>query len=335
MSTCSDIVADPHFMPVGITPDLCRIRFAKVRPEIIRTHPFLDGRSHFTEGNEILLPVDDVAAELASRADIRTSTILHVSFCGSTLLSRLLDIPGQSLGLREPAVQICLADAVTAHPGKVCEVASVIDALLGRTIEGQQTIVKPTNWANNLLPTWNERNSINPIFMVMAPRPFLRAAFRGGRDRLTYTMRTAQHLAPGLKDGFRRLAKATGSTTDPLQQAARLTLLALSFQLLMFEEARNKGGWSAERVVAFDELHDDPVGIAARTSRLLNLDISPAIIARHSETILARNAKLPDRQFRADEEAENNRVIEQHHGRTFDKALEWAYAEGLYLIIDG
>lgn len=322
-------------MPVGITPDLCRIRFARVRSETVRAQPFLDGRTPFTEGTEILLPVDEIAAELASQPNIHTPTILHVSFCGSTLLSNLLDIPGQSLGLREPAVQINLADAVVAHPEKVRKLAYVIETLLGRSVEGERTVIKPTNWANNLLPTWNERRSINPIFMVMAPRPFLRAVFRGGRDRLTYTMRTAQHLAPGLKDGLSRLTKAAGSTADPLQQAARLTLLTLSFQLLIFEEARIMGGWSAERVIAFSELHDDPAGTAARAAMLLELDISPAVITDHSKAILARNSKSPERRFRADEEAENNRVIEQHHGRTFDKALEWAYAEGLHLIIAG
>lgn len=335
MTNIRDIVADPHFMPVGITPDLCKIRFARVQPDTVRTQPFLDGRTPFTEGPEILLPVDEIAAELASRPDICTPTILHVSFCGSTLLSSLLDIPGQSLGLREPAVQIGLADAVVAHPSKVREIAYVIEALLGRAIEGQQTVIKPTNWANNLLPAWNERRSINPVFMVIAPRPFLRAVFRGGGDRLTYTMRTVQHLAPGLNDGLRRIAKAAGSTADPLQQAARLTLLALSFQLLIFEEARSKGGWAANRIIAFSELHNDPVSTATRTAQLLHLDINPAMIANHSDGVLARNAKSPDRQFHPNDEAENNRVIEQHHGRTFDQALEWAYAEGLYLIIDG
>ena len=199
------LLADPLYMPVGVTPDLHMIRFARVRPDILRAQTFLDGRTPFTDGPVYSAELDAVAA--AMRSDIVPSPmLLHVSFCGSTLLSNLLDVPGSALGLREPAVQIALASAPAPTPERTAKAAYIVEALLSRPMDGQAMVIKPSNWVNNLLPIWTDQGMADPIFLTASPRAFLRSVFRGGRDRLAYTMRLAQHLAPAIKEGARRTA---------------------------------------------------------------------------------------------------------------------------------
>ncbi|ETI65342.1 hypothetical protein C100_02560 [Sphingobium sp. C100] len=330
MPDFQDIVADPHFMPVGVSADMHTIRFARVSVESLRAQAFLDGRSPYTHGPETAVAIDELAPVLGGNT-APSRVLLHVSFCGSTLLSNLLDVEGQSLGLREPAGQIELADALRTAPERVSRATHVVEALLSRTIEGHVPVIKPSNWANNLLPIWIDETAIDPIFMTIAPRLFLRAVFRGGRDRLAYAIRLAQHLAPSIEDGAGRLSRSIAAPPDPLQKAARLSLLALSFQLTLFQTALKERRWGKARVITFDQLENDPVGTAIRVADILQLPVEVAAIRRGSKAVLERHAKVPGRRFAASEAAEANRLVEQHHSATFDSAFAWASAEELCL----
>ena len=81
---------------------------------------FIDGRTPFATGPEIAVSLDAMLATAvegaASRAPQRY--ILHMGFCGSTLLARLLDRPGTVLTLREPAALTDIANWQADHDGQ-------------------------------------------------------------------------------------------------------------------------------------------------------------------------------------------------------------------------
>lgn len=290
------------------------IAFLRTTPSQLRDASFLDGRE------PIGTPAGSVS--LASLGDLPPGpplpAILHVSFCGSTLLTRLLDQSGQVLVYREPAVQIGLADRCAAGLPFAPQL-SVADRLLSRPVDGQRTVVKPSNWANILLPEWARTKSIHPIFITMEPRAFLTAVFRGGRDRIAFTLRCADHFARGHPDRQASVAAAIGGASDPLARAARLALLSLDFQLRLFATARQAFALQADHLIDERELRAATAITAQRAAALLGLPHS----AKLAGTFVA-HAKDPKRSFQADTEQAANDQVEYHHGANFDAALTWA-----------
>ena len=74
--------------------------------------------------------------------------IFHTAFCGSTLLSRLLDIPGKTLCLREP--QILQTAAMRERRGNQPSLLNLALGLIHRRWGGERLIIKPDDFCNNL-----------------------------------------------------------------------------------------------------------------------------------------------------------------------------------------
>ncbi len=112
----------------------------------------------------------DVAAVecLAGLDKGRLHFLFHSAFCGSTLLTRALDMPGMAMGLSEPAT---LNDVVGLRwrGGSAPAVARVADAalrLLARPYgDGEAVVIKPSNL-------------LNPVAdLLLALQPDARAVF--------------------------------------------------------------------------------------------------------------------------------------------------------------
>ena len=291
--------------------------------DALRGASFLDGREPIGAPGGSLSFADLIGADGDAKGRA-VPMIFHVSFCRSTLLSRLIDIPGATRALREPRVQIDQSDWLTAlavrgDDADFLPVLRAITRLLGRAGPADEAaFVKPTNWANVLLPSLlADPAAVSPVFVTMAPRAFLRAVFRGGRDRIAFTMRAAQHFAIARPDGARLLAAAISHSADPLDRAARLTCLALRFQLELF-------GQDPARCIDETEIGADPAAAAMRVAALLGLPLSHADIRDHAAAMLRHHAKAPESAFDPAGEGAADQVVEQHHGQRFSAALRWS-----------
>lgn len=95
------------------------------------------------------LPAQNLLAQPRGRLHF----LFHSAFCGSTLLTRALSVPGVAMGLSEPVV---LNDMVGfrrrgAQPAAVARAADLSLRLLGRPFgPGEAVIVKPSNVVNPL-----------------------------------------------------------------------------------------------------------------------------------------------------------------------------------------
>jgi hypothetical protein len=80
--------------------------------------------------------------------------IFHSAFCCSTVLVRAFDIPGVSMGLKEPPVYNDIVGWRHRGGGPPARIAQVLDEmtmLLARPLaRGEATIIKPSNLANGL-----------------------------------------------------------------------------------------------------------------------------------------------------------------------------------------
>ena len=93
------------------------------------------------------------AEQLLSQPHGKLHLLFHSAFCGSTLLTRALSVPGVAMGLSEPAI---LNDVVGfrrrgAPPAAVARTADLALRLLGRPFApGEAVVVKPSNILNPL-----------------------------------------------------------------------------------------------------------------------------------------------------------------------------------------
>lgn len=80
--------------------------------------------------------------------------IFHSAFCCSTVLARAFDIPGVSMGLKEPPVYndiVGWRHRGGGPPARVAQVLDQVTTLLSRPLgDGEVAIIKPSNLANGL-----------------------------------------------------------------------------------------------------------------------------------------------------------------------------------------
>lgn len=313
---------------------LHRLDGVEGRAEIVRTDrgrlrasSFLDGREQFWRGKQL------VPLELGDRrAHPATRFVFHVGFCGSTLLARLLDRPGKVLALREPQ---CLADiagqraALAAGQG-VAPIGRLIDLALeslGAAGEPElAVVVKPTNWVNSLLPQLCDPGRIaSAVFVSMDRRAYVGAVFRGGRDRIAFCSRLAAQMAPIFPNGEALLSDAIGAAHDPLDSAARLTVLLHAMQEALFDRAIAANGWNSEARIDFAHLAQHPAAVLRRARRVLGLDIGGEDDAR-AFGLMDRHTKDPASPFDPGQRLRHDQEIEHHHAQRFDSALDWIAA---------
>ncbi len=292
---------------------------------------FLDGRTPFADGQPACVDFDQLIGTAALGAKVQIRLVMHMSFCGSTQLAHLLAASGAATLLKEPHALVDLADwhRSLAEQGvaddRLAPVLGSALRLLSREWPGAgPTVIKPSNWANSLMPALARRDfDIRAILIVIDRRAFLRAAFRGGRDRLAFTARAAAHFA-GAMSQTDCLAAAVIGVTDPLDQVARLALIAHHFQRQLFDAAI--AAFARTLVIDYSLIRDDPRAALSGAVEALGLIATDAAIGRAVEERQAMDAKQPGEAFSATAQGNEDGAVEQHHAARFDAAVAWADA---------
>ena len=320
----ASLLSDPDWYLHRIDPVGEQARFLPTdRARLARTL-FLDGRSPFSSGPEELMPLSALTSVSSSAGPPRF--IMHMSFCGSTQLAHLLDACGAALVLKEPQALVDLADwqrsLVEQHlaDSRFAGALAAATALLSRHwADAPPTVIKPSNWANNLLPGLLTIPDIRLVLVMIEARPFLRAVFRGGRDRLAFTARAAAHLAAA-SDQSNLVEAAIAEDDDPVDRAARLTLVTHEVQRRYFTAGPDR---SCERL-DYGQIASEPAEALRRAAAALNLALSDDAVAETADLHSTKDAKNPGREFSRTTQDRENEVVEQHHGSRFDRALDWA-----------
>jgi hypothetical protein len=291
---------------------------------------FLDGRTKFWRG-ERTQPLGAALAAQRERPRPLTRMILHVSFCGSTLLARSVGRASTALVLKEAHCLVDLADwqladlrSSRADPRFSACLDLALSALSDSGAGEGAVVIKPSNWANTLLPLLcRDPALIRPVFITMSRAGFLVAVLRGGRDRLAFTARVAAHLAGLFVDGEALIAKAIGRSRDPLLQTANLVMLAHHFQHRLFDDACRAGGWGADRVFDFNDIVSNLGSATRRVLVALGIDAN-AVQPVPMSDVVSRNAKQPERSFSRLAEASDNDFVRETYEDQIAAALAWA-----------
>jgi hypothetical protein len=299
--------------------------------EIIRAQSFIDGRSDFSVGPVQHQSLDRFLS--AEGADAPTQRyIFHVSFCGSTLLARLLDIPGYALVLREPNCLADLANQRAAADVANRNIAGWNEALAatGRHLarpwsEQEPVVVKPSNWANNLVPQLCENaGAVRPLFLTTTREAFVKAVFRGGPERMAYTARCAVHLSSAGRDNAKLVAAAVARDTNELGKLAALSIVTHSIQSGIFERTAKQGGWGRDHWLTLDDLDDQPLRSGQKAAKALDIDVSLSELTGSVDKWSRVHAKQPGNAFSSAQRAVEDRQNWTQHSDVISSALGWA-----------
>ena len=291
-------VQDPAWIPHFYDPDRDTLVLAQLPRETQRRLTFLDSR---------FVGRDAESRPPRSRSSPRTSSddeagplhfIFHTGFCCSTLLARALDIPGVSMGLKEPAVLACFAEywSNSRRTAGALEALTVTLDLLSRPLTpGEAQIVKPSTVANHIIPQLlHARPDAKAIVLFSSLDTFLRAIARRGLEGRIFARELFYQFAPVIP-------LDAGANADDIVLHADLQIAAQAWLMqATFMDAIAKRFGNRVRVLNGETFLNKPAATLTSVGAFFDLGITPEM-ARDiaASAVFTEHAKELGRPFDA------------------------------------
>lgn len=295
-------------------------QFLRTDRAALSGQPFLDPRWARKGMERTSLP--GTALDLSPSAPPELSFIWHTSYCCSTLIASALDAPGRCLSLKEPQALVGLANLKRGQQGALKRpgLARAVFALMARRFDpSEQVLIKPSNYANNLLPEAAAMTEGRHLMLYSSCRRLLVSVLKRGEELRAYPRELFVSLA---NDGHPQAnwpMKTLLCLTD-LQMAA----LAWHMQVAEMRKAMETLG---ERAVSLDgdAFLADPKRALAALNGFFGLELDAAALdARLDQGLLARDVKTGGQGAgKAARDAEALR-IERELGPKLDQIVDWA-----------
>lgn len=321
----SDVVGNPDFLPYRLDGRTGHLVFMEWPPPVLRRAAFLDRRAEHLARRRAMLPLAAVEGALQGRpADPAPGLIFHTSFCGTTLLTRCLDMPRRCRVLREPLVLEDL-DHARAREGATPQwrrrLAVVLALLSRRTGDGERVVIKPSNAANALLPEITGLDGGHCRVLLM----------HGGVQRLlTSLIRRGEAGRMHARRLFALVARDDPALTRvPVREIALMTDLQLAglawlAQLSLFRRMLGGSGERRCRSLSLDRFHQRPTRALAEVASHLRVPLSGSDIAEIvNGPLFHTDAKQPGSSWSAASNAEVHRRLLDEHGEDLEALVGW------------
>lgn len=316
------IAADPEWVPHTYDSDGSRLTFVHVPRDRQRELMFLSDDHYHGAYPKREVPAGEVAAALGPAPEKPLHFVFHTAFCCSTLMIKALDLPGRSLGLKEPDVMIHLGNRFArADDAANRQRLGLVLRLLGRPFEaGETVIVKPSNFANRLIEPALALDPRSRALLLWSDLPtFLRSVVRRAIPGRIWARQLYRRHG-----GWSSLRFGYGPEETFDQTDLQIAGLAWLMQIHHFREvARRLGPERVELVNGADFLARKAETIA-RASALFGLGFEPKLVENIAEgPVFSRHSKFSQRDY--DEAARNrdDRAVEEAHGKEIDPVVQW------------
>jgi hypothetical protein len=317
-------VDDAAWMPFSYDPRNDSLVFAHLPREAQREAVFLDNRfiaQAFKSAPARIrsLPLEEIAGNAGP-----LHFLCHTSFCCSTLLARALDIPGASMGLKEPAVLLSFAKHWTnarQTPGALNALGLTLDLLSRPLSPGEVQIVKPSNVTNHLLPEiMRLRPDARVVILHSELRSFLEAtAQRGVEGRL---------LARQIFQGY--AATMPLEVSFSVEEQLLLTDLQIAaygwlMQTTFLASIARYYGHKRVRTLNCHSMLANPSATLASLGDFFELTVSPEQWSQVvASPVFKHHAKKPKVAFDADAHHAQHAAARATHGAEIDAVEKWA-----------
>lgn len=322
LSSLEELLADPAWLAHRYDMRRDSFVFRYVPREVHRTVTFITDDYLPADAPERIERRDSCIA--ANPPATAVHFIFHSAYCCSTLLARAFDIPGQSMGLKEP---VLLNDLIgwRRRGGSNEAVMRALDhglRLLARPFsEGESIVVKPSNVVNSFAGAILAlRPDAKALFLHAPLDAYLRSlAKKGLWGRLWGRELLYGQLQDGLID--LGLSKEDLFKLSDLQAAA-VTWLA---QHVLFSRLIERFG-SRIRVLTNDTLLADPSRTMQQLLCHFSLELDEGALAHVlSGPAFTSHSKTGD-LFSAADRAQEHSDAQHVHAEEIGMVMEWAKA---------
>lgn len=194
----TDLARDYRWFPCRMNTQTGQLLFVRAERSDHQAVTFLDDQLLSRGTDQKSAHVKDLLPALAAAPRGESLFIFHTAFCCSTLLARALDVPGVSMGLKEPLILNDLATAAMA-----ARRTDIVRPLLGPALQllsrpfgpDEKVIVKPSNVINPLIGEIMRQTGGTALFLSSSLDDFLRSVARKGLFGRIWARRQSQHLA--------------------------------------------------------------------------------------------------------------------------------------------
>lgn len=272
------------------------------------------------EANPII--IDRKNAMVSVAKDNSLHFILHSAFCASTMLAKGFDLPGLSMGLKEP---VLLNDIVGyrrrgAAPAAVAERLDHGLHMLARPFGGDSTvIVKPSNVFNALAPAALMMRPTAKAVLLHAPLPvFLVSVARKG---LWCRLWCRELLEGLLTDGMVNL----GFEPSDYFRQSDLQIAAIGWlaQQQLFHRLVKQFGPARIMTLDSEQLTANTVGAFKAAATHFGLDVSDELVQNHAA--FGTHSKFGG-SFRTEDRLAEHDAARQAYGDEIEKVLVWSDA---------
>lgn len=318
MSSLSDYVRDPNWLPYEYADG--SLRFVRVSREAARQAPFLDPRHLADAPHSAPTLLTQLPAYAIERTARPVGFIFHTALCCSTLLTRALDVPGVSMGLKEPFVLSSLAAAPQKDRATERAQAALrmsVQMLSRPYAPDEKQIVKPNNLANVIASDMLDAHPESKAIVLYSPLDdFLRALSRKGLDGRAYARSLYMDLA-----GAGAVA-SPGAGDLVLHTDMEIATQAWLAQARLLQAAERRFGPDRVRTLRASTLLGNKAGVLERVGRFFELKADPATWrAVAAGPVFEQDAKRPHLAFSAPRVALDDPEISAVH--------QWAQAFSL------
>lgn len=330
--TARDVALDPQWLPHTFDLSGEKLTSAFVPRQNHRELMFLSDE-HFADNfQKVTHPAAAIASHVAEARQAPIHFIFHTAFCCSTLMLKAIDIPGRTLGLKEPDILINLANRfIRSDDQGNGERLDLVLHLLARPFEaGESIIVKPTNFANRLaMPVLEARPDSRAVLLYSDVRPLLRSILKRGMWGRIWGRRLFRSAAGWASLHFGFSEEDTFVLTD-------LQALGLGWLMQMhhFSEVAHQMG---DRVIMIDsaDFLEGPGPTLQRVSDLFELELDESQIAEIvTGPTFARHSKFSDQDYGRQERAADQNAAEAAHSEELEMVVKWVETVAAHLNVE-
>lgn len=320
--------SSPDAWPHKLDLMLRRVLLVGLTPAAYRGASFLDDRVLTPGLAGGWVPVgrlDETTRTLAAPRPLHL--ILHTGHVGSTLLSRLLDDLGGTLGLREPLPLRTLADAADMlASGDSLLSAAEFDTLVALCLrlwsrgyaDTRQCVLKATSSACRVAPRLlAQQPSLRVAYLNLQAEPYL-ATLLAGENALA-------DLRGHGPERYRRLLTAGARLPGPLHAMSPGELAALGWLAESLTRHELATRFPAQTLLLdFDALLADLPGQLAAVTRHFGIQCEPSQLqAAAGGSTLRRYSKAPEHEYGPSLRAEILKQARQHQAEQISAGLHW------------
>jgi hypothetical protein len=321
-----DLVRDQRWFPEEFHAPRQLLTFVHAERGELARQPFLDHRWKQDSLPRRQAALEAVAAELSAGPAPRLDFIWHTSFCCSTLLARALDHPGKCLALSEPLVLVSIADAKRTgsldQGWQVSRLPEIVFRLLARPeAPGGRVLVKPSNFANLLLPDAARLTSGKALLLYSDLPSFLLSVLKSGLPLRKYVRRLFSNLVGQVRDQLPWTQAEIFQMSD-----VEIAALVWHMQIVEFRSAVRLLGPARAASLDCDAFLANPAEVLRQLDAFFGLGLGESHIAETvAGPLLREHAKAPGVPFDAKLRAEQMADARRQFGSDIERVVEWSY----------